>query len=211
MGTYTLNKRGGWIKKIYRVILTVRPINNGWINNIGLQNPGIKSIKKFYSNKIYSIASIEIEDWYELIEYIPKEAKLELNLSCPNVHQKTVITDDQIKSYISKYNFIIFKLSPTNEIYTEIDKLVNLGAKYIHIANTLPVEKGGESGERLKFFSLKTIINVRKKYPNLKIIGGGGIYLKEDIESYKKAGANHFSIASVWFSPLRAIRLLKQV
>ncbi len=211
MGTYTLNKRGGWLKKIYRAILTIRPIKNGWVNNIGLQNPGIKSIKKFDHNKIYSITAIEPGEWDELIVCIPKETRLELNLSCPNIHQKTLIADEQIKTYLNKYDFVIFKLSPTDQIYEEIDRLVSFGAKYIHIANTLAVQKGGESGERLKFFSLKAIINVRKKYPNLKIIGGGGIYSKEDIELYKKAGADYFSLASVWLNPYKAMRLLKQI
>src|SRR5258708_31459303 len=46
LGTYTLNQRGGWLKKIYRAMLTVRPIKNGRVNNIGLQNSGIKSVRR---------------------------------------------------------------------------------------------------------------------------------------------------------------------
>src|SRR3989338_10749065 len=82
-GTYTLHKRGTWIKRLYRAIKTIRPIKNGWVNNMGLQNPGINSIKKFDPEKIYSITAIEGEEWDGLINLIPKEIAVELNLSCP--------------------------------------------------------------------------------------------------------------------------------
>lgn len=209
-GTYTLYKRGCWIKRLYRVLMTIRPIKNGWVNNIGLQNPGIKSIKKFYPGKIYSIAAIQAEEWDELIDIIQKDSTVELNLSCPNIEQKIDIDDYQVTAYIKKFPVVIFKLSPIKEIYNQVDRLVNLGAQYLHIANTLPTNKGGESGERLKIFSLEAIKNVKKKYPSIKIVGGGGIYSVRDVELYKNAGADYFSLATIWFNPLKAIRLLKK-
>lgn len=208
-GTYTLYKRGGWPKRLYRVLTTIRPIKNGWVNKMGLQNPGIGSIKTFNPQKIYSIAAIEIADWDGLIDYIPNDISVELNLSCPNIERKTVINDRQVTTFLNKFPIVIFKLSPTNEIYTQIDRLMNLGAKYLHIANSIPTNRGGESGERLKAFSLITIREVRKKYPNVKIIGGGGIYMTEDIELYKNFGADYFSLATIWFNPLKANQLLK--
>lgn len=209
-GTYTLHKRGSWVKRFYRAITTIRPIKNGWINKIGLQNPGIRSVKIFNPEKIYSITAIQSEEWDELISYIPKEITVELNLSCPNIEQKTDINDHQAIAYINKFQIAIFKLSPTKEIYSQVDRLVNLGARYIHIANTLSTPKGGESGERLKVFSLEAIKNIRGRYPNIKIIGGGGIYSKQDIALYKKAGADYFSLATIWFKPWKAVQLLKK-
>ena len=210
LGTYTLYKRGNLVKKLYRAITTIRPVENGWINNIGLQNPGIQSIKEFNPEKIYSIAVIQSEEWDKLIDYIPKETMVELNLSCPNINQKPEIRDQQTIAYINKFPVVIFKLSPTKEIYNQIDRLISLGAQYIHIANTIPVNKGGESGERLKLFSIKTIRDIRGKYPDIKIIGGGGIYSKKDIELYKNAGADYFSLATIWFKPWKAIQLIKK-
>ena len=210
MGTYTLERRGGWPMKLYRAALTVRPIEGGWVNNIGLQNPGIKSVKKFNPEKIYSIAAIQPEDWDGLIEYIPKETMLELNVSCPNVLEKHDISDEQITAYLNKFPTVIFKLSPTDGIGRQIDRLVDLGATYIHIANAMPTARGGESGARLKEFSLKHIKATREKYPDLKIVGGGGIYSTQDIELYKAAGADHFSLASIWFTPWKATHLLKK-
>lgn len=210
VGTYTLHKRGGWIKKLYRTILTVRPIRNGWVNNIGLQNPGIKSVKEFDPEKIYSIAVIESEEWDELINYIPPEITVELNLSCPNIDRESDIQDDQVVAYIKKFSLVIFKLSPTNEIYNQADRLVSLGAKYLHIANTIPTSRGGESGKRLKDFSIQTIKVVKNKYPDIKIIGGGGIYSNKDVELYKNARADYFSLASIWFKPWKAFTLLRR-
>jgi len=209
-GTYTLHKRGSWIKRLYRAITTIRPIKNGWINNIGLLNSGIKSVGVFKLHKIYSITAIQSEEWNALIEYIPKEIAVELNLSCPNIEQRSNINDHQVVAYINKFPVVIFKLSPTNEIYSQIDRFVNLGSKYIHIANTIPTSRGGESGERLKEFSVKTVKNIRDKYPNIKIIGGGGIYSDKDVELYKNAGADYFSLATIWFNPWKAMRLLKK-
>lgn len=211
IGTYTLHQRGGWLKKLYRALLTIRPAKGGWVNNIGLQNPGIKSVKKFNPSKIYSITAIETKEWDELFKYIPENTLIELNLSCPNIKQKTIIEDEQIRNCLNKFPNAIFKLSPTEEIYNQIDKLISRGAQYIHIANTLPTSRGGESGIRLKEFSLNAIRKTREKYPNIKIIGGGGIYSQKDLDLYKKAGANYFSLASIWFNPIRACILLRNM
>ncbi len=134
-----------------------------------------------------------------------------MNLSCPNIGHNTDISDEQIKMYLQKYQTLIFKLSPTSEMYNQVDRLVKLGAKYIHIANTIPVPEGGESGERLKTFSLKAIRELKPKYPNINFIGGGGIYAQNDLELYRQAGANYFSLASIWFNPIKALRLLKKI
>jgi dihydroorotate dehydrogenase len=208
-GTFTFNKRGNTLSRLYRSITTIRPIKGGWINNIGFQNPGIKSIKKFKTEKVYSIAAIKLEDWDEFLKIIPANIKLELNLSCPNIGQETKISNEQIKAYLEKYSTVIFKLPPIDEVYNQIDNLINLGSKYLHIANTIPIERGGESGGRLKLLSLEIIKEIRAKYPNVKIIGGGGIYSKEDVKLYKNAGADYFSLATILFRPWKAIKLLK--
>lgn len=207
LGTYTLHRRGNWVKRVYRAVRTIRPIKNGWVNNIGLLNPGIMAIKNFDPNKIYSIAAIQSEDWDKIIDYIPKEITVELNLSCPNI-EEVDIGDHQIVAYLNKFPIVIFKLSPNHEIYSQIGRLIGLGARFIHIANTLSIIRGGESGENLKIFSLETIKNIRGEYPKIKIIGGGGIYSSEDVKLYKNAGADYFSLATIWFKPWKAVQLL---
>ncbi len=210
-GTFTYHERGSYLSKIYRILKTVRPIRGGWVNCIGLQNPGIHSIKKFDPKKVYSIAAIEQEEWDKMFNFIPKTAQLEINMSCPNMGNNVDMTDDQVIKYMSKYSLIIFKLSPVESVFREIDKLYELGVTHFHIFNTIPTTKGGESGDRLKKYSLETIPKICNKYPQIKIVGGGGIYSKEDIELYKKAGADYFSIASIFFSPIKAYSLLRKI
>jgi dihydroorotate dehydrogenase len=209
LGTYTLEKRGGWPKKILRFLATARPIKDGWVNNIGLQNSGIKSVRKFEEDAIYSIAALKSSDWDELIGCLPSHMTVELNLSCPNVEEEPGISDVQAKAYLAKFPDVIFKLSPTEGLEEEADRLIALGAKCLHLCNTLPSGRGGESGGRLKKFSLSVIPKIRAKYPNVRIIGGGGIYSKEDIKLYREAGADHFSLATVWMKPWIAAKLLK--
>jgi len=209
-GTFTLHRRGNVLTRLYRVLKTIRPVKNGWVNSIGLQNSGIDSVTKFRREKIYSITAITQDEWDILASVVPSYVMVELNLSCPNIKEKLVISDHQVRAYLKKFPIVIFKLSPTIDISNQIDRLINLGAEYLHIANTLSVPKGGESGQRLKEFSLETIAKVRIKYPNVKIVGGGGIYSSRDVRLYKKVGANYFSLATIWLKPWKATSLLNE-
>ena len=88
-GTWTLQHRAGTLKRLWRVASTLRYDFKlqGWVNNLGLPNEGIKiGLEKTSSpNQVLSIAGIERNDWIELESLIPEEQSLELNLSCPNV------------------------------------------------------------------------------------------------------------------------------
>ena len=85
IGTFTLNKRSGLLMQM---IKTLRySFKDGcWYNALGLRNPGIlDGIGKYKPNNILSIAAIDEGDWHELEHLIPKDIKLELNISCPNI------------------------------------------------------------------------------------------------------------------------------
>lgn len=209
LGTYTLHRRGGWLNKFFRILLTLRPTPGGWINNVGLQNPGIKDIQVFQPEHIYSITAINHSDWDEMLKLIPEKTTIEINLGCPNTHTKTTISHNQVTKLIAKFPTAIFKLAATEDIYNEANQLINLGAKYLHIANTMPTPRGGESGKRLKEFSLNAIKKIKSSHPNVTIIGGGGIYSNTDIDTYTAAGAEHLSLATIWLKPWQAIKLLK--
>ena len=47
VGTYTLHKRKG----MYRVLTTLRKTKFGWLNRVGLRNPGIRKFNKPRNNK----------------------------------------------------------------------------------------------------------------------------------------------------------------
>ena len=47
---------------------------------------------------------------------------------------------------------------------------------------------------------------MRNKYPDATIIGGGGVQPPEHIELYKSFGANHISVSSLCFNPIKFLR-----
>jgi dihydroorotate dehydrogenase len=72
----------------------------------------------------------------------------------------------------------------------------------------LPVEKGGLSGKELIPYTTKFITHIKNNYPEISIIAGGGIYTKKDIEYYQDIGADHISLGTVCFNPLKLRKLL---
>jgi len=80
-GTYTVNRRGGLI---WSTIKTLRPSRYGWVNRVGLRNPGINSVK-FNQDKIYSVTGFDDDEWKYLLDAMPKGLMVELNIGCPNV------------------------------------------------------------------------------------------------------------------------------
>jgi dihydroorotate dehydrogenase len=48
---------------------------------------------------------------------------------------------------------------------------------------------------------------LKKNYDDIQVIGGGGIQTKQDMEVYKKFGADHFAMSTLFFCPYRAYKL----
>ena len=46
---------------------------------------------------------------------------------------------------------------------------------------------------------------------NIEIIAGGGVTTKEDITEYINEGADHISIGSGWFRPLKMRKLIYEI
>lgn len=206
-GTYTLHRRSGLIRQI---IKTVRPIKGGWVNKIGFRNPGIKSIKKFKEGQIYSIAGLSIDEWDGLYDIVPASTMIELNVSCPNVGE-TNINYEIFKKFAAKYKWISVKVPPTDKVGELISTAYWAGIRIFHLCNTIPVEQGGESGERLKEKVIPIITEMKMLFPNMIIIAGGGIYGPTDIEDYKKAGADYFSLATIWFTPWKVLGIKNKI
>ena len=66
------------------------------------------------------------------------------------------------------------------------------------------LQKGTPWGE-------KNIQYIRKFYPKCIIIAGGGIQSMKDIEEYKKAGANYFSVSSIFFHPFKTLSFFSDI
>ncbi|MDR0483670.1 MAG: diguanylate cyclase [Alphaproteobacteria bacterium] len=208
IGSLTLEKRRG---AVWQFLKTFRKTEGGYINKIGLRNPGIDSLKRknfsIFNDKILSIAVIDDTQWLGLAKRL-KDFNLqgfsplcvELNISCPNTDYKCrdilpIIAE--FKPMFANMSFSV-KLSPIVSSLGVIEQCLQNGIKIFHLSNTIPTEKGGISGSLLKEKSLSLIAKARDEFKKeITIIGGGGIYSKEDIDLYKQYGADIFSLSTV--------------
>ena len=175
----------------------------GWINQIGLRNKRIDwAIKKYKFDKqaIVSIAIMNRNEIDILNNKIPDTMNLELNISCPNV-KNNLIHDDLYKFLNSERKWCSIKLSPLTDI-SLIDKYYKQGFKKFYCCNTLPTKYGGLSGISIQQYSFNLIEEIKTKYSDVEIIGGGGITTIDDIDKYNKYGATHYSISSLMFNPI---------
>ena len=74
----------------------------------------------------------------------------------------------------------------------------------------MPTKKGGVSGAKLKKRNLQLVKFVSNNY-NFEIIAGGGIYTPQDVRDYAEAGAKHFSLSTVWFTPWRVKKVIEEI
>ena len=210
-GTWTLNSRGN---RLWAVIKTLRyNINNkGWTNKLGLPNPGINvGLRKTSTTEVLSIAEVDRNDFYKLNKLIPSNQNIELNLSCPNLDKILSWESANIFKHDSR-DWCIAKMSPLTtpeELEFVIDRI---GFRQIHFSNTLSTKYGGQSGPILKDYTLKLIELVRDEWRDeVEIIAGGGVENFDDILNYLKMGADHISIGSVCFNPLKLRKLLTKL
>lgn len=184
---------------------------HGYVNKIGLRNRGIQyALETYYTpskqNNIISVAIIDEKEIDELNKLIPRDCNIELNVSCPNVDKsegyKTTVYKKLNVFVDERREWCIVKVS-SNDTMEHIDTIVEAGITQIHTTNTWPLDdgSGGLSGPFLRNINLPFIRQIRIKYPELTIIGGGGIRNIDDVNEYEKAGANHFAISTILFNP----------
>ena len=203
VGTYTLNKRKG----LWRVLTRLKRIESGWINDVGLRNPGISKLK----NKAYivSISELEDGDWSKLLDNIVGLDKLigvEFNISCPNLGVRQLCLDSLARANDS-FDNVIVKLPHYIEDKL-LYKLLDLDC-ILHVSNSRPTNDGAVSGSSLVFNNLKTIHRIKKLAPSKRIIAGGGIYDLQTIIDYNNVGADHFSLSTALLNPNKACFLIE--
>jgi len=204
-GSFTLLPRQGLVLQILKT-LRYSFFYSGWVNKIGLRNKGIDWAVK--NHNVQDICSIAIckEDEIDCIKSkIPTNLNIEINISCPNVEKETI--NKGLQNFLNdKRKWCILKLSPITK-FSDIDNYYKMGFRQFHCCNTIPIEEGGLSGKNIKPISIKMISYIKNKYNDSEIIAGGGIQNIEDIEDYKKAGADHFSVSSLCFNPFLFMKL----
>jgi dihydroorotate dehydrogenase len=210
-GTFTLQRRGGWPWRLWRVARTLRYAwrLQSWRNQLGLPNPGLAAFLRhapaFHAlhADIVSVYGFTRADWLQLVGQLigATDCLLELNLSCPNVPHRVVL-DDVLPAVALAPERIIAKLPPLDWLPVA-EGLSAAGVRRFHACNTLPASGGGWSGAVLQPYSLSAIRQLRTRFgPEIVLIGGGGIRTAADVQAYAEAGANHVAMASLLLNPL---------
>ncbi len=202
----------------------------GMLNSVGLQNPGVKVVveeelpalkKIFHKPLIANISGFSFEEFSILAEEMDKVENvglLEVNISCPNVHNGGMAfgTDAKNVAEVCKRvkektrKPVYMKLSPNVTDITEMAKAAEAaGADGISLINTLlgmridikrrrsvlANKVGGYSGPAVFPIALRMVYQVRKAV-QIPIIGMGGIASPEDVIEMMMAGANAVEIGA---------------
>ncbi len=202
----------------------------GMINSVGLQNPGIDKViseelpklKKCFDKKVVAnISGFSVAEYVHCIERIGKEEQvgiIEVNISCPNVHnggmafgtsaKSAAEITEKAKTVTDKPIYI--KLSPNVTDIVEIAKACeDAGADGISMINTLlgmridlktrkPVianKMGGFSGSAILPVALRMVYQVYEAV-SIPIIGMGGITTAEDVIEMILAGATAVEVGA---------------
>ena len=198
----------------------------GWINAVGLSNPGAENFAKMISTNedvpiiVSLVGSIEDDFEYMIKQFENcKVAAYELNLSCPHVAKVGLEVGDDtdlVSKIVKKVKAmsdapVIAKVGLGSTDYLEtVDAAVSAGADAITAINTIramaidvEVERpilsnkiGGLSGTPIKPVALRCVYEISSKF-DIPILGCGGISTWEDAVEFILAGASAVQFGSV--------------
>lgn len=197
--------------------------NYGMINAVGLQNPGVDEViahelpalRKIYSGPVIAnISGFSVDDYAYTCERIDKEtdaAILEVNISCPNVHnggmafgtsaEAAAEVTRTVKAVTRKP--VYMKLSPNvTDIVSIARACEEAGADGLCLINTmlgmridirrrrpvLATRYGGYSGNGIFPVALRMVNQVAQAC-RVPVIGCGGVSRAEDVIEMMMAGA----------------------
>lgn len=204
----------------------------GMLNCVGLQNKGVDNfcehiypqIKDIDTRMIVNVSGSSPDDYAECaarIDALDRIPAIELNISCPNVHDGGMAfgvtcagAASVVKAVRERYHkTLIVKLSPNVTDITEIARACEAeGADSVSLINTLmgmsiDVERrcsrlsigtGGLSGPCVKPVALRMVWQVAKAV-RIPVIGLGGISNATDAIEFFMAGASAIEIGTANF------------
>ena len=204
---------------------TIFSVSGGWINAVGLSNPGAHNFAKMIeSNKdvpiIVSLVGSIPEDFEIMVKQFKncKVTAYELNLSCPHVAKVGLEVGDDpelVKKIVSTVKNstnvpVIAKVGlGTTHYLNTVKAAIDSGIDAITAINTvraiaIDVETqrpilsnkfGGLSGTPIKPIALRCVYEISSKY-NIPIIGCGGISTWEDAVEFILAGSSAIQLGS---------------
>ena len=203
---------------------------SGMLNAVGLQNPGVDKViseelpalkKIFHKPVMANVSGFSIDDYAYTCEKLDREEQvgwLEVNISCPNVHnggmsfgvdpKAAAEVTRAVKSVTKKPVFM--KLSPNvTDIAAIARACEEAGADGISLINTLlgmridlkrraPIlanKMGGMSGPAVFPVALRMVYQVYEAV-KIPIIGMGGVSSAEDVIELMLAGATAVEVGA---------------
>ena len=202
----------------------------GLINSVGLQNPGVEAViekelpklKKYFKKPVVAnISGFSIDEYKYCAEKIDKQEQvgiIEVNISCPNVHnggmsfgtdaKQAMEVTKAVKAVTTKP--VYMKLTPNVTNIVDIAKACeDGGADGISMINTLlgmridlrtrkPVianKMGGFSGPAIFPVATRMIYQVYEAV-KIPIIGMGGVSTAKDVIEMMLAGATAVQVGA---------------
>ncbi len=197
----------------------------GWINAVGLSNPGAANFAKMIEpNKdvpiVVSLVGSVPEDFEQMVKEFEncKVTAYELNLSCPHVAKVGLEVGDDpelVKQIVSSVKNttnvpVIAKVGlGTTHYLKTVETAIDSGVDAITAINTvramaIDVETqrpilsnkfGGLSGTPIKPIALRCVYEISSKF-DIPIIGCGGVSTWEDAIEFFLAGASAIQLGS---------------
>ncbi|KRL83894.1 dihydroorotate dehydrogenase [Ligilactobacillus apodemi] len=222
-------------------------LDNGVINAVGLQNPGVDvviseklvALKEKYPQLpiIGSVGGSTLDDYVEVAKKLSDSnlvTALELNISCPNVHEGGMAfgTDPKTAAKLTRAVKevsavpVYVKLSPNvTDVVAIAQAVEQAGADGLTMINTLmgmsldlKTRKsvlgnltGGFSGHSIKPIAIRMIYQVSHAV-DIPIIGVGGIKSAKDVIEMYLAGASAVQVGTAHFyDPLICPHLIEEL
>ncbi len=186
---------------------------------------------------IVSIAGETVEEYGVLsrrLRAVSGISAVEVNISCPNVENRgqvfachpdtSVAVIEAVRRNIGGELPIVAKLSPDVTDIVEIAKsVINAGVDGLALINTLlgmvidvhtmkpklAGKTGGLSGPAIRPVAVRAIYQVHQAFPNVPIVGMGGVSTGRDALELILAGASAVSIGTASFGNPNAAMLVK--
>jgi dihydroorotate dehydrogenase (NAD+) catalytic subunit len=185
------------------------------------------------ARSVVSIAGETVGEYAELAQKLRNVSgitAIEVNISCPNVADRGLVfacnpmsaasVIQAVRRHTNPKVPIFAKLSPDVTDITEIAaSVVNAGADGVSVINTLlgmvidtgtmrPAlagVTGGLSGPAIRPVAVRAVYQIRAAFPELPILGMGGIATGHDALEFILAGANAVSVGTAVFHDPAAV------
>jgi dihydroorotate dehydrogenase (NAD+) catalytic subunit len=189
---------------------------------------------------IVSIAGETVDEYGVLarrLRAVPGISAVEVNISCPNVENRgqvfachpesAIAVIEAVRRNIGGELPIVAKLSPdVTDIVAIASSVINAGVDGLALINTLlgmvidtnsmkpklAGKTGGLSGPAIRPVAVRAIYQVHQAFPNIPIVGMGGVSNGRDAFELVLAGASAVSIGTASFSnPTAALSIKNEL